>query len=60
MRSRKIKARKKLDVNQPARDNSCTKHTWIYYHSERMRRCHDCPAAEPLWADFGLTKRTDP
>lgn len=52
--------RKKLEPAAPVRDNKpCTRHTWIYYHSERMRRCHDCPAAEPLWADFGLNHRTE-
>lgn len=52
--------RKKLDLPREPRDNKpCKKHTWVYYHSEGKRRCIDCPAAEDLWADFGLTKRTD-
>lgn len=51
-----LKGRKKLELTQAPRDNGCQKHTWVYYHSERMRRCIDCPAAEPLWADFGLAK----
>ena len=51
--------RKKLEPELPARDNSCSKHTWVYYHSSGTRECIDCPRVEKLWADFGLTKRTE-
>lgn len=51
--------RRKLEVTQPPRDNSCTKHTWVYYHSTRTRECIDCSAVENLWADFGLQKRIE-
>lgn len=50
--------RRKLEITQGVRDNGCTKHTWVYFHSERVRRCIDCAAEETLWADFGLNHRT--
>lgn len=33
--------------------------TWVYYHSFKIRECCDCNRREPLWADFGLTKKVD-
>lgn len=42
---------------QPKGRKCRRKHVWVYYQSQGIRECVDCPTRENLWADFGIVKK---